>query len=258
VDAIIHNGAMVKLDASFTSLEAPNVTGTVELLSLALSSKKPLRFIYVSGGLRTDIKQPFEEFAEELSTHLAYSRTKNLSDRIILAVAAKLPTHQRRVSVVKPGLLLGSVSTGYTKREDFLSQFIGVVGATRSCPRLGSGRWLYVSNVGRPAAAVVKQLHAEDGFRTFEATADGMFMSSLTGILVEEFGLTAQLPSWDEWTIQVTERVADPVMQHPISAIAEFKRYEDRLPLERQLPESMDAELRESLRSSVRYLARQT
>lgn len=56
VDAIIHNGAMVKLDASFTSLEAPNVTSTAELLSLSLSSKKPVRFVYVSGGLRTDIE----------------------------------------------------------------------------------------------------------------------------------------------------------------------------------------------------------
>lgn len=253
IDAIVHNGAVVRLSADYEALRVTNVQATVDLLALALSSPASPRFVFVSGGLKMDIEEPFEAVAQELSTQLGYSQTKNMSERITLAMAAQMPAGQNRISVVKPGLIVGTVDNGFTNTNDLIWHAIAVVGALRSCPDMSDeDRWLYVCSVDDITTRIIDQLFATESKSDFVDITDGMMLSTFWNETADELGLTSETQSWDAWIETASKQMADP---NTIATLDEVHTFNVKdMPIQQPLKAHDLLRTRKALRSSIRYL----
>ncbi|QIS03534.1 amino acid adenylation domain-containing protein [Nocardia brasiliensis] len=120
IDAIYHNGAHVNFALPYRVLEAANVRGTDELITLARTSGAPLHFVsslYVLGpgdavdGVVTE-RVPAQD-PSRLS--LGYLRSKWVAERLVCAAGARgLP-----VSVFRLGRIGGDSRTGACQTSDF-------------------------------------------------------------------------------------------------------------------------------------------
>ncbi|MFI6046871.1 amino acid adenylation domain-containing protein [Nocardia sp. NPDC051321] len=120
IDAIYHNGAQVNFALPYRVLEAANVQGTLELITLARTSGAPLHFVsslYVLGpGDAVDgrVAEPLPaQDSSQLS--LGYLRSKWVSERLVTEAGERgLP-----VSVFRLGRIGGDSRTGACQTSDF-------------------------------------------------------------------------------------------------------------------------------------------
>lgn len=72
------------------------------------------------GGLKKRASEKQEEFAAKLLSWAGYFHTKFVADSVIREIASRLPVVQNRMSVVKPGLIIGTAASGAAKTDDVL------------------------------------------------------------------------------------------------------------------------------------------
>ncbi|KAJ5003988.1 Nonribosomal peptide synthetase 1 [Colletotrichum sp. SAR 10_66] len=124
IDAVVHNGAVVNWMADYHALVPANTLSTVQLLTAVARAcaSRPVRFTYVSGGHLSTSPDNVNEVAEELKSYPAYSQTKFVSEILVARFAQRLAQagHGSLVSIVKPGLIMGSSSDGISNTDDFL------------------------------------------------------------------------------------------------------------------------------------------
>ncbi|WP_433664504.1 amino acid adenylation domain-containing protein [Nocardia sp. CA-128927] len=120
IDAIYHNGAHVNFALPYRVLEAANVQGTQELVTLARTSGAPLHFVsslYVLGpGDAVDGRVAEPLAAQDPSQlSLGYLRSKWVSERLVTEAGERgLP-----VSVFRLGRIGGDSRTGACQTSDF-------------------------------------------------------------------------------------------------------------------------------------------
>ncbi|KAL2864077.1 uncharacterized protein BJX67DRAFT_384078 [Aspergillus lucknowensis] len=119
IDAIIHNGALVHWGADYHRLRDVNVSSVVSLLAALTHSQAPPTFTFVSGGhVQLDDNNPTdEEMAAVLAHSTGYGQSKFVADLLVKRFAARYSTSA--VSIVKPGLILGTAQSGVSNTDDF-------------------------------------------------------------------------------------------------------------------------------------------
>ncbi|KAL4874539.1 hypothetical protein BJY04DRAFT_224919 [Aspergillus karnatakaensis] len=122
IDAIIHNGALVHWGADYHRLSAVNVSSVVSLLAALTHSPTPPTFTFVSGGhvqLDDDEDEPTtdEEMAAILAQSTGYGQSKFVADLVVKRFAERYSTSA--VSIVKPGLIIGTAESGVSNTDDF-------------------------------------------------------------------------------------------------------------------------------------------
>ena len=169
IHSVIHNGAVVHYSSDYPTLEAANVTSTIELLRMAADSRSISDVVFVSGGRTPDDEdEPVHMTASKLAKDTGYAQTKFVSEYIVRTVAEG--NHGafagRNLRILRPGYIIGSLATvpGATgtppNQRDFIWRLI--VGCV--APSVGgydsdeATRWLYVASVERVAASVVAMI----------------------------------------------------------------------------------------------------
>jgi amino acid adenylation domain-containing protein/thioester reductase-like protein len=119
IDAIIHNGALVHWGADYHRLHDVNVSSVVSLLAALTRSQAPPTFTFVSGGhvQLDDDETTDEEMAAVLAHSTGYGQSKFVADLVVKRFAARYSTSA--VSIVKPGLILGTAQSGVSNTDDF-------------------------------------------------------------------------------------------------------------------------------------------
>ncbi|KAK5996225.1 Highly reducing polyketide synthase gloL [Cladobotryum mycophilum] len=257
IDAIIHNGALVSMNAGYEMLRAPNIESTVELLKLAVSSPVFPKFIYISGSMKIDSEQPFKATAQDISTHPGYSQTKIMAERIVLEIASRMPVGQNRISVVKPGLIAGTVEKGVTNVDDALWHFVAIALAMKKFPVDPGDGWIYISGVDDIATRITEQLFATESMNPFVDIMDGMLISRFWELICEELTLPCSHILWDDWVQAATTQAHGAAEQHVMSLIGQLIKSNSKIFQTKQSAEAQSL-LRTHLaiQSSVRYLKR--
>ena len=155
ITAVIHNGATVNWNASFPSLQAINVDSTVDLVRAASQSAALTDFVYISGGQRLRISEDDDmEIAEEVARSNGYAQSKFLSELIVKSYAQEMAPHQQRISIIKPGYIIGTPEEGIANIDDFIWRLTASCVDIKGYNAMDANSWLFISDVDRVAAAV--------------------------------------------------------------------------------------------------------
>ena len=222
ITAVIHNGATVNWNASFFSLKATNVDSTVDLLNVASQSAALTDFVFVSGGRQLTIGDAGDmEVAEEVARSNGYSQTKFLSEWMVKEYALTVASSRQRVSIVKPGYIIGTVEDGIATAGDFIWRLAAGCLDIEAYNAADANDWLFVSDVDRVAAAVsdcccsTKDPVQSRGAKVVKIF-DGLVVSDFWGVVSHELGYEIRPLSSDSWTKRIYKEIESKNEKHPL------------------------------------------
>ena len=222
ITAVIHNGAMVNWNASFQSLKAANTDSTVDLLNAASQSAALTDFVFVSGGQQLRVgKDDDIDIAKEVAQSNGYSQTKFLSEWIVKEYARTVASSQQRVSIVKPGYIIGNVGDGVAVADDFLWRLAASCLDIEGYNAADADAWLFVSDVDRVATAVLDCCFSSAEPAPFRSARvvkilDGLVVSDFWGVLSHELGYTIRPLSSESWTKRIYGEIDKQGEKHPL------------------------------------------
>jgi thioester reductase-like protein len=133
VDAVVHVAASVNWVQSYASLRAANVTGTLELLRVAVRAGASFHFVsslstcYSTSG-PVSVDEGFEPLPHIRGIHLGYAQTKTVAESLVCQAAQRgLP-----VRIYRPALISGHSRTGAFNHDDVITRLIS------GCVRMGT------------------------------------------------------------------------------------------------------------------------
>jgi amino acid adenylation domain-containing protein/thioester reductase-like protein len=166
VDAIIHNGAWVNHLADYHTLKAANVNSTCEILrAMGMSRHQPPpKLVYVAGGRRLDETGDVTSKLTALAGVDGYSQTKFVSEALVQAFARRAaaaagPLGQAaHITIVEPGLIMGTAHEGIAGTGDFVWRYVAGAVSIGAYPAPGPDDWLEISSVDRVAGTVMDRV----------------------------------------------------------------------------------------------------
>jgi hypothetical protein len=218
----------------------------VDLLAAATASSNT-KFVFVSGGVKIANTQTNQSIAAtELSkSGTGYVRTKFLAESIVYEVATSGQLtqisgmkQQNRVSIVKPGAVLGPAPKGVSNTDDYLWRLVAAAVAIGSYPSEPQENWLYFDDSKSIAASVLSQLKIDGASENASKPIDP-FMDVQSGLTVPEFwcvineeltsantSVTEETQlrslSWDEWTPIALAHMEQVGETHPLWPVQHF------------------------------------
>nr|UMZ45380.1 hypothetical protein [Paramyrothecium roridum] len=222
VDAIIHNGAIVNWNADFEKLHGANVESTSTLLQATITSDAQPKFVFVSGGVKAASEDDRAASAARFSGVNGYVQTKFVSECIIEDVYSKLPPGQNRVSIVKPGRIIGTVQDGVSNTDDFLWRTVAGAAALHFYPIEPDNHFMEIEDVSSVADSVIGQITAEDGISPFMNVDRGMSVATFWNQVNAELEVPCKPLSWDEWMQRAMAQMNDVGDKHPLWPVQHF------------------------------------
>ncbi|KAF4872634.1 Nonribosomal peptide synthase atnA [Colletotrichum siamense] len=267
IDAVVHNGAVVNWMADYHALVPANTLSTVQLLTAVARAcaSRPVRFTYVSGGHLSTSPDNVNEVAEELKSYPAYSQTKFVSEILVARFAQRLAQagHGSLVSIVKPGLIMGSSSDGISNTDDFLWR------VTASALDIGlrvdedPGSWIAAAGVDLVAKIILDSCLLQPagcGASVSKKILSGISLSDYWDIVAEETGRVTEPSDAKQWLGALQCEVEGKGSGHRMWPVMHF--VEDKGGILGQPLGAMTAEdqaehqavVRKALRKSLQYL----
>ena len=168
-------------------------------------------------------------------------QTKFLAESLVNNTAAHLagrtsPSNgqQNRVSVVKPGVILGAGVEGAANVDDYLWRVVASAAAVNAYPSEPEDHWLYLDDAASVARSVIDQLGFEapvpSGVTSFVDLQRGMTVSAFWGLVDKELAATAGARhpgglsslSWDDWTRVALAQMESVGESHPLWPVQHF------------------------------------
>lgn len=252
VDAIIHNGAIVNWNADYDKLYPGNVDSTLELLKAAISSPLHPKFVFVSGGIKVDENQlDRPKFAHDIGKLSGYIQTKFVAESIVYNVASRMCPEQNRVSLVKPGRIIGRPDTGIANTDDFLWRVTSAAAAIGVHPDESDG-WLDMNSVDKIASTVTEQIFAEAIIKS-RSTTGGLSVPRFWSLVNEELERPCKTIPREKWMDRALQDMNEVGEEHPLWPVQHFLGRLS-LPFESELLKEPDENLKQAVRMNVRYL----
>ncbi|KAJ0277446.1 putative NRPS-like protein biosynthetic cluster [Colletotrichum noveboracense] len=267
IDAVVHNGAVVNWMADYHALIPANTISTVQLLTAVARAcaSRPVRFTYVSGGHLSTSPDNVNEVAEELKWYPAYSQTKFVSEILVARFAQRLAQagHRALVSIVKPGLIVGSSSDGISNTDDFLWR------VTASALDIGlrvdedPGSWIAAAGVDLVAKIILDSCllqSADCGASVSKKILSGVRLGDYWDIVAEETGRVTEPSDAKNWLGALQCEVEGKGSSHRMWPVMHFVEDKGGIlgqPLGAMTAEDQDehqAVVRRALRKSLQYL----
>lgn len=221
ITTVIHNGATVNWNANFLALKAANVNSTIDLLNVASQSTALTDFVFVSGGQQLRIGEADDDMdiTEEVARSNGYSQTKFLSELMVKEYARTVAPSQQRVSIVKPGYIIGSAGDGIAIADDFIWRLAASCLDIEAYNAADANSWLFVSDVDRVATAVSDCCCSTTGpvqSRSAKVVKilDGIIVSDFWGVLSHELGYKIRPLSSDSWTKRIYKEIDIKMEKH--------------------------------------------
>lgn len=262
IDAIIHNGAIVHWGFDYQGLEAVNVTSTVSLLASLTRSPRPPRFTFISGGQiffgDDDDHDEVEAFAQTMRTAGGYAQTKYVAEQLVKEFARRYTTSI--ATIVKPGLIVGTIDSGVSNTDDFLWRVVASVIEIGAFNSTGLDGLILVSGAHQVASAILTDvLHPQPHGHNVETTIRyGIHVGELWEMLRDEFGYELEAIDAAEWLGRLRSQLEARGEKHrlwPVFHLLEATggRLGVPMPAHLQQDEHKD-EVQASLRKSISYL----
>lgn len=216
VDAVIHNGASVQWNADYHALKAVNVMSTVELLAVTGESSPQPKFVYVSGGRDFGDELSDSEIAAKLVPLEGYSQTKFVSE-ILVKQYAERNKRANKISILKPGLIIGTAGEGIANVDDFLWRLAAGAVSIKKYPEHATDSWLSVSSTERVAEVLIGSLldEADESGRIIEIS-DGVTMQEFWNILNAQLKDELQPMEYSQWKKLLLEDIETRKESHPM------------------------------------------
>ncbi|CAG8909360.1 unnamed protein product [Penicillium egyptiacum] len=262
IDAIIHNGAIVHWGFDYQGLEAVNVTSTISLLASLTRSPRPPRFTFISGGQvffgDDKNRDEVEAFARMMRTAGGYAQTKYVAEQLVKEFAQRYTTPI--ATIVKPGLIVGTVDSGVSNTDDFLWRVVASVIEIGAFNNTGLDGLILVSGAHQVASAILRDvLNPHPQGHTVETTIRcGVHVGELWEMLRDEFGYQLEPIDAAEWLGRLRAQLKARGEKHrlwPVFHLLEATggRLGVPMPAHLRQDEHKD-EVRASLRKSISYL----
>ena len=155
INAIIHNGAAVQWQASYSALRPANVQSTLSLLAAMSQWQYRGSMTFVSGGVKRLPDQDLDSFASILKTANGYSQTKFVSEELVAMFGRSQHNQRHNISIVRPGWIIGTETEGVPNTDDFLWKLVQMCVQINGYPADYPDYWLPVSDVDEVSATVV-------------------------------------------------------------------------------------------------------
>ncbi|EHK46024.1 non-ribosomal peptide synthetase [Trichoderma atroviride IMI 206040] len=220
IDAIVHNGAVVNWNADYDKLKAANVDSTVQLLNITAASSAHPRFVFVSGGLKTEDDQA--AVASQLEQLNGYVQTKFVCESIIQNALKNLPAKQNRLSIVKPGRIIGSQSSGVANVDDLIWRVVSGAAAIHAYPTEPAENWMYIADVSSVASTVLNQVLEEDPICPFIHVTGGMPTTVFWELVNEALSVKCKPVPWEEWKETALAAMNEIGDRHPLWPVQHF------------------------------------
>ncbi|KAF7931242.1 hypothetical protein BELL_0094g00110 [Botrytis elliptica] len=166
ITGIIHNGALVHWQYSYSELRAANVDSTTQLVSIVTRNPHIARLEYISGGAQWDPSEEETVFStstlqRKLHETNGYGQSKLIAEQVVAATAALQKSEGipgSRLGILNPALIIGGPSHGHAANlDDLIWRLISacvLVGEYYPEPE----EWIYVSRAEDVAEMTVNAL----------------------------------------------------------------------------------------------------
>ncbi|KAF7950839.1 uncharacterized protein EAE97_002391 [Botrytis byssoidea] len=166
ITGIIHNGALVHWQYSYSELRAANVDSTTQLVSIVTRNPHIARFEYISGGAQWDPSEEETVFStttlqRKLHETNGYGQSKLIAEQVVAATAALQKSEGisgSRLGILNPALIIGGPSHGHAANlDDLIWRLISacvLVGEYYPEPE----EWIYISRAEDVAEMTVNAL----------------------------------------------------------------------------------------------------
>ena len=179
-------------------------------------------FVFVSGGQQLRAGDVDDmDVAEEVARSNGYSQTKFLSEWLVKEYALRVASSQQRISIVKPGYIIGTAGYGMAIAGDFIWRLAAGCVDIEAYNAADANYWLFVSDVNRVATAVsdcccstTDPVH----FRGAKVVKilDGLVVSDFWGVLSHELGYTIRPLGSDSWMDLIYKEFETKNEKHPL------------------------------------------
>lgn len=254
VDAIIHNGASIQWNKDYHSLKHANITSTMELLKVSMCSKHRPNFVYVSGGQYFDDDIKDADIAKLLTSAEGYSQTKFVSEMLVKQC---MKGTNRHISIVRPGLILGTAQEGLASMNDFLWRITAGAVSIQGYPTPGEHSWLSVSSSDRVAQAVIASC-LDESREQMVNISDGIMLRDFWEVVNETLGIGMRALSYDHWIDEIQKEVEIKREKHPLWPVM-YMLHKDVMASMKpssEVPEVSKKEMKKAVQKNVEYLAR--
>ena len=260
-DAIIHCGARVDWYSNYDALRATNVISALHLHQ-ALSTNSNLKsYVYISTNPEPDwdsSEDAESRIREALAKNTGYGQTKVVVEHTLLQTLIRPCRPDPRVSVIKPGFIIGNNQSGIANSDDFIWRVVAGAISLGFYPDEPRESWIYLSTYESLTATIL-------GFVFNRSSNSHRKHSICCGLPSAKFWdgvnsvLQHPLQPWPFglWKDMIEECVGE---DHPIYPVLGFIE-KDHPPLgscrfhtETKAYESEDALLQAAVSSNVRYL----
>ncbi|KAI9647542.1 hypothetical protein NHQ30_003927 [Ciborinia camelliae] len=253
VDAIIHNGASVQWNADYHTLKAANVTSTFDILKTITGTISPPKFVYISGGRDFDGEVDDGTAATRLRGLDGYSQTKFVSELLVrnFAQRAAVSGQENHVSIVKPGLIIGTAREGVANTTDFLWRYVAGAVTIGAYPIPDKNDWLTVAHADLVANASIDALVHTPGRRnhTVEITG-GLDMQRFWDIVNQHVKHRLRPTTSHEWAQLVQWDMEKRTEAHPLWPVAHLIAKEGNLGKSRR-PRELDVVVEKEVEGAI-------
>ncbi|KAK7990578.1 hypothetical protein PG990_014858 [Apiospora arundinis] len=220
VDLIIHNGAKVDWLADYDSLRETNVQSMFEILRGVQGREIPPQVIYISGGYMS-CSQAGPESMEDVATMPAYDWTKFVCDMMIDHFNKQMPSDKQRVSILKPGYIIGSPDTGKSQTGDALWRLVKACVMVGHYSESDAQSWIPVAGVDAIASLALSPFTTTDRVLRRGQTlriVDGVHLQTVWNTL-RELDITVSPMKHEEWVELMQQDIEDRSDEHPLSPL---------------------------------------
>ncbi|KAK1996788.1 amino acid adenylation domain-containing protein [Colletotrichum falcatum] len=256
-DVVIHNGAVVHWNKSYSALEAVNVGSTAQLLGLAIR-RPSLRFAYVSGGRQW--KQSPEadgDVARELADSIGYSQTKFVAEVLVKRAAERCLPAARNIAVFRPGLVIGTPAEGVANLDDYVWRLTSASINVGAYSDGNEDAWLHISDAATTAAAAIQTaLNPQSLPHAVKSQEDGMTWGTFWR-MVQSAGYDIRPTPASEWLSAVRRDLLARQEAHPLWPLAHL--LEDgslEWGFRVSHPQDCPVQLKVAVRRNIEFLAR--
>lgn len=253
VDAIIHNGASIQWNADYHTLKHSNVSSTMELLKLCVRSKPRPDFVYVSGGQYFEDGMQDAEIAKLLASAEGYSQTKFVSEMLVKQC---MEGTNRHISIIRPGLIIGTAREGVANTNDFLWRIVAGAIRVQAYPIPAEHSWLSVSSSDRVARAVMSPC-LDDYHEQIVNISDGIMLRDFWEVVDQILGHDLRAFTYEHWIDAVQKDIEIVREKHPLWPVMHML-HKDILASNKpsfQILEDMKEEMKRVIQKNVEYLA---
>ncbi|KAK1962683.1 amino acid adenylation domain-containing protein [Colletotrichum sublineola] len=256
-DVVIHNGAVVHWNKSYSALEAVNVGSTAQLLGIAIQHPS-LRFAYVSGGRQWKSgPETDESIALELADSIGYSQTKFVAEVLVKRAAERCLPTARNIAVFRPGLIIGTPTEGIANLNDYIWRLTSAninIGAYNAAHE---DAWLHISDAATIAAAAIQTaLNPQSQAYAVKSQEDGITWGAFWRLL-QLAGYDLRPTPASEWFPAIRNDLFERQEAHPLWPLAHL--LEDgslEWGVHISHPEDCPVQLKVAIRRNIDFLVR--